>query len=308
MGATTLTVRCPSCGQELRAVVAPYPPTQWFPCPQCHSPVPVVVPRDPPPLYSWEVLPSLYPTLPRPQVPRWRARRAAAGALIGVVILAGVFGGVLGYYGALAPAPGNYAVSGTVDRELGGGATGPAPGATILLTEEGGKTLVQSAAPDGSFAFSGVPTGGISLNVSLPGYAPVTVDTFASSVYDAGTTGISVTLVAGGLGNGTTVSFTPFSDLESFLASIGSGVALLGLVAVVAVVAAVLTLRQDRPALGVVGGGAGLLAPLALYLLDLGAAFPGLVLASSLLAAFGGFALGLRAVEMGQTGPAPESD
>jgi len=308
MGATTLAVRCPACGEELRAVVAPQPPTQWFPCPHCHSPVPVVVPRDLPVLYSWEVLPNLYPTLPRPRVPRWRARRAAAGALLAIVLLAGLFGGVLSYYGLAALSPGSYPVSGTVDRELAGGGTVPAAGATVILTEEGGRTLNQTVAADGSFAFSGVPGGGISLNVTLSGYGPVTVGTFASPVYDAGTTGISVTLGIGGLANSTSVSLSPFTDLESFLASIGSGIAILGLAAVVAAVAAVLTLRRDRPAIGVVGGGAGLLAPLALYLLSLATAFPALVAASALLAGFGGFALALRAVELGQTGPAAGSD
>jgi hypothetical protein len=308
MGATTLAVRCPVCGQELRAVVTPSPPTQWFPCPHCRSPVPVVVPRDPPPLYSWEVLPNLYPPLPRPRVPRWRARRAVAGALIGVVVLAGVFGGVLSYYGIVASTPGSYPVTGTVDRAVLGGGVAPAVGATVTLTEEGGRTLSETTALDGSFSFSGVPTGGIALNVSLSGYAPVTVDTFASSVYDAGTTGILVTLGFGSVGNGTTMSLTPFTNLESFLASIGSGIVLLGLVAVVAAVAAVLTLRQDRPALGVIGGGAGLLAPLALYLLALATPFPAVIASSAILAALGGFALAIRAAELGQTGPAEGSD
>ena len=308
MGATSLGVRCPACGEELQAVVAPHPPTQWFPCPHCHSPVPVVVPRDPPVLYSWEVLPDLYPPLPRPRVPRWRARRAAAGALLGVVLLAGVLGGVLTYYGLEALSPGSYTVSGSVDRETPGGGTAPAAGATVTLTEDGGRTLTEVVASDGSFSFAGVPSGGISLDVRLAGYAPVTVDTFSSPVYNAGTTGISVTLEPGGAGNSTTVSLSPFLNLESLLASIGSGIALLALVAVVAAVAAILTLRMDRPALGVVGGGAGLMAPLALYLLALATAFPVLVDASALLAGFGGFALALRAIELGQTGPAPGPD
>ncbi|MGC2360173.1 MAG: hypothetical protein WA691_07740, partial [Thermoplasmata archaeon] len=71
MATSTVYLRCPACGGDLRVVLASEPATQWFPCPHCRTPVPAVVPRDPPPLYSWEVLPGLYPALPRPRVPRW---------------------------------------------------------------------------------------------------------------------------------------------------------------------------------------------------------------------------------------------
>ncbi|MGC2788982.1 MAG: hypothetical protein WA547_02845, partial [Thermoplasmata archaeon] len=86
MATSTVYLRCPACGGDLRVVLASEPATQWFPCPHCRTPVPAVVPRDPPPLYSWEVLPGLYPALPRPRVPRWRARRAAAAALLVVAV------------------------------------------------------------------------------------------------------------------------------------------------------------------------------------------------------------------------------
>lgn len=306
MAGPTVSIRCPSCGQDIVVVLAPSPPTQWFPCPHCRTPVPVVVPRDPPPLYTWEVLPGLYPALPRPRRPRWRARRAAAGALLAVLVLALTFAGILAYYGVLAPTPGSYTVSGTVDREVGDGRASPAAGAEVLLTEEGGRQQIGYAGPDGQFVFSAVPTGGLTLNFSLAGYAPVEVASFVSPVYNAGTEGIVVTLAPGGLGNGTTVALSAFPDLESFLASIGSAVALLGIVAAVAGVAAVGTLRYDRPALGVVGGGAGLLAPLGLYLLALGPVFPIVAAATAALAAFGAFALALRAIEMAQSGPAPD--
>jgi hypothetical protein len=232
----------------------------------------------------------------------------AFAGLVGVVVLAAALGAVLGYYGVAAAAPGSYPVSGTVDRTLPGGGTAPAVGATVTLTKDGGGTISETTAPNGAFSFSGVPTGGIALTVNLSGYAPVTVDTFASSVYDAGTTGILVTLGFGGAGNGTTVSLSPFTNLESLLAAIGSGIVLLGLVAVVAGVAAVLTLRHDRPVLGVIGGGAGLLAPFALYLSQLSAPFPTLVAASAILAALGGFVLMLRAAELAWTSPAEGSD
>jgi hypothetical protein len=308
MAAPTVAIRCPSCGQELSVVLAPSPPTQWFPCPHCRTPVPVVVPRDPPPLYSWEVLPGLYPALPRPRRPRWRARQAAAAALLAVLVLSIALAGVLGYYGMLAPTSGDYTVSGTVVEDLGGGRTAPAAGAVVVLTPEGQAPRTEYAGAQGVFNFLGVPTGGLTLNFSLPGYSPVEVDTFVSPVYDAGTQGILVTLEPGGAGSGTTVAFSAFPDLETFLASIGSGVLLLGIVAVVAGVAVVGTLRGDRPALGVVGGGAGLLAPLGLYLLALAPVFPLVLDATAALAAFGAFALALRTVEMAQTGPAPGPD
>lgn len=307
MDTPSVTLRCPACGQDLRVVLAPAPPTQWFSCPHCRNPVPVVVPRDPAPLYSWEVYPGLYPALPRPRPPRWRPRRVATVALAGVFVLALTFGGVLAYEGVLAAAPASYVVSGTVATEAAGGAAVPAAGARVALTEDSGATLVRTTAADGSFVFGGVPAGGIALNVSFPGYAPVEVETFASPVYNAGTQGISVVLVAGGAGGGSTLALSAFPSLESFLATVGGGAVLLGLVAGVAAAATVLTVRKDRPAVGVVGGGAGLLAPVALYLLGLAPVFPLLLVASGLLASLGSFALTIRSIALYQTGAAAGS-
>jgi hypothetical protein len=305
MSATTVALRCPACGQDLLAVLAPAPPTQWFPCPHCRSPVPVVRPRDPPPLYSWEVLPGLYPALPRPRAPRWRPQRVAAVGLVAIVVLAVLFAAVLGYYAVAAAAPGQYSVAGTVFAETAGGSTRPMAGASVTIDEEGGGTATTSTGLDGGFGVGSVPTGGITVHVTATGYASAVVGTFASPVYNAGTTGLSIVLVPSGSGNSTNTSLTPFPDLESFLASIGTGVVLLGVVAVIALIAAILTLRQDRPALGVVGGGAGLVAPLALYLLALGTAFPSVTAATTALAAFGGFTLALRTIELGQSVPGP---
>ncbi len=285
-------------------VLALSPPTQWFPCTNCHVPVPVVVPRDPPPLFAWEVFPGLYPTLPRPRLPRWRARSVTAVALFAVVVLAVAFGGVFAFYGYVAASPASYEVSGTVYAISAGGTVGPAAGAQVLLTENGGGRLGTTTGLGGVFGFSGVPAGGVVLNVTLSGYAPAEVDTFVSAVYDAGTQGISVTLAPGGPSNGSTLVLSAFPSLESFLASLGAAVALLGLVTVVALVAGWETRRHDRPALGVVGGGAGITAPVALYLLGLAPVFPYLFGATALLAAFGAFALSVRAVELAQTGPA----
>jgi len=224
-------------------------------------------------------------------------------ALIAVAVLAVVLGGFLAALGTEAPASGSYAVSGTVFERVAGGGVLPAVGASVVLTDESPTHQTVLTSASGGFSFSGVPTGGISLNITQPGYAAVSLVTFASSVYDAGTTGLSVTLTPGSSANVTTLALTPFPDLESFLASIGSGVLLLGLVAVVGGVAAVVTARSDRPAVGVVGGAAGVLAPLALYFLALGGVFPTLISGSAVLAAVGAFAVTTRTFEIYQMGP-----
>lgn len=303
MASSPLLRRCPTCGEAVAVVLAPGPPTQWFPCPHCRTPFPVVVPRDPPPLYSWEVVPGLYPPLPRPRVPRWNPRRAAVAALVGVVLLTLVFASAFVYLGLAAGSSGTFAVSGTVYRSLGSGVV-PAAGATVVLTKDSGGQLETTTLADGSFAFSGVPSGGVAINISLPAYVPVIVSTFVSSVYDAGTTGLTVTLTPGPSGTPTAISLSPFANLESFLASVGVAAVLFAAVAAVAAAAAWGTRRQDRPALGVVGGAAGLLAPTVLYLLEIGTAFPLLTAATAAVAGFGAFALALRTVELARTSPA----
>lgn len=305
MATTTVTVRCPRCGQDLSVAVAPAPPTQWFPCPNCHVPVPVVVPRDLPPLYSWEVIPGLYPVLPRPRRPRWRARTAAGFALVGVVVLAAAFGGLLAYLGFVAAEPGSYQVSGTV-FEMQGSQVVPAAGALVVLTNDEGAQQSATTGVDGTFEFAGVPSGGVTLNVSASGYAPVVVQTFVSSVYDAGSQGLTVTLVPGGASAVTTNDLTLFPDLETLLATIGGAVVLFGIVAGVAAIAAVAVLRRGSAALGVVGGAAGLFAPATIYLLGLGSIFPVVSAATASLAACGAFALTVEAIEL-YRGGIPES-
>lgn len=263
-----------------------------------------MVPRDLPPLYTWEVAPELYPTLPRPRAPRWSPRRASAAALLAVVVIAVAFGGLLSYYGTVAAGPASYTVSGTVLAQRPSGGTGVASGARVVLTEDGGAQLSQLTSANGTFRFADVPAGGDALNITMPGYAPVEVDTFANPVYNAGTEGITVTLAPGTAAHGSTVTLSQFPDLETFLASIGSAVALFGIVAIVAGAAALLTLREDRATLGVIGGGAGLTAPFVFYLLGLDPVFPLVLAASTALAAFGSFALMIRAVDLFLTGPA----
>jgi hypothetical protein len=268
--------------------------------------VPVVVPRDPPPLYSWEVMPGLYRAVAPPRIPRWRVRQLAAWALLGTAIGAVALAGIFGYYAAIAPTPGNFTVAGTVELQSSSGGADPVGGAHVTATVDSGASYSTSTDGSGGFTFPDLPSGGVSLEVTYAGYSPVTVDVFVSTLYTAGATGTVIVLSPGSASNGSSYTLTPFPDLEQFVAAIGSGVAVLGLVAILAGYAAVVTLRADRPALGVVAGGAGLLAPFALLLLSLGSVFPFVVAGSATLTVLGGFALSIRAVQMAQTGPAPD--
>jgi hypothetical protein len=301
MAGPGVSVRCPSCGTDLRAFPAPEPPTQWFPCPHCRTAVPVVVPRDPPPLYSWEVLPGLYPPLGRPRSSRWRIAPAVAIALAVVAVASAALAGALAVDGAEAAKAGSYTVSGMVERATVGGEV-PAAGAVVNVTDDAGALAPYHTLADGRFSFAGIPSGGVSINVTLTGYAPITVLTFVSPVYDAGTQGIVVQLSPGTESNGTTVEFAPFSDLESFLASVYGSAALLGIAAVVAGAAAVAVPRRRFRTAGVVGGSAGLGVPAVVYLFGLFPAFPLVAAGTSVAAGFGAFALGVTVVELYRAG------
>jgi len=299
MAGAGVAVRCPACGTELRAFLAPAPPTQWFPCPHCRRAVPVVVPRDPPPLYSWEVLPGLYPPLSPPRAPRVRIGRSVAVALVAVAIVAGALAGALALYGVAATAPGTYSVSGTV---VGPGGS-PLIGATVLLTDNNGGTYSSNTGVGGGFSFSGLPSGGVSINASYPGDAPTTVFTFVSPVYDAGSSGLTIELAHGNLSNWTSQALAPFPTLESFLASVIGATALLAFAAIVAGGAAWFTVGGRSRTAGVIGGGAGLAVPAVLFLLGLFPAFPVVAGVTAIAAGGGAFAIVVGAAELYRAGP-----
>jgi len=263
----------------------------------------VVVPRDPPPLYSWEVVPELYPPLPLPRRPRVPLPRLARATLVGVVVLAVVSAAILATYGTEATGPASYTVSGTVYLEWktnGYGPGGVRP--TVLLTVDNGRTFVNQTNTDGQFSFSNVPVGGITLNVTAPGFASTTVYTFASPVYNAGTTDLSITLDQNPA-NATTVTLSQFPNLETFLASIGSAIVLLGIVALIAGIAVARPKPTDRPAIGVAAGVAAMLIPVVLYFLALDGLFDLLTVVTAILGGFGAFAATVGAIEVYQRGP-----
>lgn len=289
-------------------MLAPEPPTQWFPCPHCRAPIPAVVPRDPPPLYSWEVLPGLYPELPRPRLPRWRVRPAVAAALLVVAVVCAALTAGLVYATWDASQPGTFTVNGTIVHPGTGGGTEPLAGAEVTLANDANRTTGTTTGFDGTFSFGSVPAGGVTLNVSAAGYAPITVYTFVSNIYSAQSTGLEIELLPGSAANGSVIALTPFPDLEQFLASTGAAAALLAIIALVAGFAAIATVRRDRPALGVVGGAAGILSPLTLVYLSLSSALPLVEELTAIAAGAGAFTLALRAIQIGQTGPAPDPD
>lgn len=305
------TVRCPRCGGFLTAYPWPAPPTQWVACPHCRTPVPVVLPRERPPLFSWEVYPGLYPPLPPLRSTRWRTRGLATAVLLASVIVAAGLGGMLVYEGWAAMAPRSFAVGGTVyESPTGGPGVEPAAGATVTLVDDAGATYSVVTGSTGSFSFEGIRPGGVELNVTLAGYSTVLVQTFVSAVYVAGGSpgGLAIVLDPGPASNETVVDLTPFPSLESFVATIWSGAALLGLAAIVAGVAAVVTWRADRPAPGVAGGAAMIAAPLALEILSVGVVEPLVVDVSLALAALGAVVLVVRGLELVQSSAPADLD
>ncbi|MFY9716340.1 MAG: hypothetical protein WAK40_00150, partial [Thermoplasmata archaeon] len=194
-----------------------------------------------------------------------------------------------------------YTVSGVAEK-VNGGVLSAAAFANVALTENGGTVVAESADAQGRFSFSGIPSGGVELNVTTANYAPSTLYTFADAVYDSGTIGLTVLLFPSAEANYTSVALAPFPNLESFLASVDGAAALLGIAAIVAGAAAIAAWRQTFRTAGVLGGGAGVAAPAALYFLGLFPALPVVAAGTAVAAGFGMFALGVTALDLYRAG------
>jgi hypothetical protein len=304
MSPPTAPARCPSCGTEFRAVLAPTSATQWFACPTCHQPVPVVPPRELPPLYAWEVVPGLYPPLAPLRPPRWRLARVAAVALAVAAALAAVSAGVLAYEAYVATEPAGYAVSGVVYQPARG-TLDPVSGATVTLWSNGNVLAKDTTGPLGTFEFLNVPAGGIELNATAVGLGSSVVYTFASDSYSTQTRGLEVVL-PGPAGGQTVTTLTPFGDLETLLAYTGGAAVLLGAAALVAVAGAVAVRRPEGATLGVIGSGAAVSVPLLLVLLSVSTAYPAAAIVAGIAGGAGGFALVLTTVEVASRPPPVE--
>ncbi|MCI4325158.1 MAG: carboxypeptidase regulatory-like domain-containing protein [Thermoplasmata archaeon] len=307
MSGVLVTIRCPRCA---RFLVAPAPASAepaWFSCPHCAQPVPVVAPRDPPPLFSWEVYPHLYPPAGPPKVPGpGVARLLTALLLTATVVLAGLAGG-LGWAGADSLSPGGFEVRGVVEHDLG--AATPLAGVTVNLTSETGAATTTTAS-DGTFSFPHVPAGGVTLNFTDPGFAPVVIQLFASQLYSTAGIGspVNVEMSPGEPGNVTDVALTPFGDLAGYLTSLWSASALLALGAVVAAVGTIAAYRERRLPFAVAGAGAAVAAPIAPGLLSVMGAFPVVTWFAALAVAVGAVALGLGTVRLATRGRPPDDD
>jgi hypothetical protein len=302
MSPPTATARCPSCGTELRAALGPSPTTQWFPCPTCHQPVPFVPPRELPPLFSWEVVPGLYPPLAAPRPPRWRIATVAAIALAAAAVLSAVSAGLLAYDGYVASEPATYLVSGAVYRPSGNLLV-PLVGATVALSSNGEAYASTTTGTTGTFSFPRVPAGGIELNVTASGYGPLVVYTFASRSYSTQTQGLALSLSPGTPDNQTVTALTPFGDLETLLAYAGGSAVLLGLAAATSAVGAIALRRPEGAAPGVIGAGAAVAVPALLVLLSVAGAFPVAAYVGGAVGGAGGFSLALTTVMVASRPP-----
>ncbi len=258
----------------------------------------MVASRPLPPLYTWEVVPDLYPALPLPRRPRFRPARLAAVALVAVSVLALVLAGLLAFYGVEASAPRSFTVSGNVEGPGFGGTIQPISGAHVVLTGEAGYRAITTTSVSGAFDFAGVPSGGVNLTVTAVGYTNATVATFVSPVYDAGSTGLVIEMESGGAGNRTVTVLSPFPDLETFLATVGGAAVVFVVAGAVAIVGALRVARADAAVLGVLAGGAGAALPAVVYLLALGTPFPWFALGTAVAGGFGAFAIAIEAAAL----------
>ncbi|MCI4349269.1 MAG: carboxypeptidase-like regulatory domain-containing protein [Thermoplasmata archaeon] len=298
MFAEPVPLRCTACGRLLVATSPVAVSATWVACPSCGRPVAVVHPRDPPPLFSWEVYPHLYPALP--PVPRASGSLRTLSLVVLVaasVLLAGVAIALV-LEGAFAFGPGPYAVRGSI--ETGGLPNGPfyIPGATIVVHDERGLVGTTMSDAAGAFRIGGLAPGRVTLDVSARGYAPAHAITFVSSVYASSGTDadpLGITLTYGSPSSNVTqesaLAGASFSNLEEFIANLLSSAVLLAIGLTIALAGVLTIARNSRPAVGAAGAAAAAGAPVALFVLGIATPFP-------LLAGLGGLGmlLGLTAL------------
>ncbi len=249
--------RCPRCGTEFHAY---HPPQSrgvgWSYCPSCGQPTPILPLRDPPPLFSWEVYPELYPAPRGPRQPDPRTRRLLAGSVLVAALLLLGLAAATSTLGALSYGPYHHEVGGNVVAlDPVTGALVPLPGAQVNLTGLSGPNSTTSAA-GGGFSFSQVPTGEHTLGVAAPGYGPVSLELFLSPFFvspQGNLTDLEVVLIPSTGGAVRALVSSPFPDLENYLATLLSVSVLQALAGAVGVWGAYSIARGRPPSRGVVG-------------------------------------------------------
>jgi hypothetical protein len=304
--AAPVTLRCPRCGNYLLAV-PPYPgATALTRCPHCSATLPFVAPRDPAPLYSWEVHPGLYSmgSLPKPPS-RWTKPALAAILVAGVIFLA-VLGGWLTWVGNEALRPGSVTVGGQIRSTQSPGL--PITDAHVSIQGENGFTAHVVTDANGRFAVPRVPFGGVELDAAAAGYSPLHVELFASPVYTSvagGMGNLGIGLAPGNASNSTSVSTTPFPTLESLVATLLSGTGLFVIGALVGAFGAWAAWRGRLP-MAVAAGATLVAAPAVIPLLGLLSVTPALAELGFLPLPLGLMALLLTVPALARQEPPPE--
>jgi hypothetical protein len=296
-----VTVRCPGCGAYVAAPATAPTAATYATCPHCSTTVPIVAPRDPPPLFTWEVFPSVYPSLPVPRAPGARLLSVVGIALLVATVLLAGTAGFLVWNGVEAVGPGTFQLQGTVVHDPGGsGGAQPVAGASVNVSGESGMHALVVTNASGEFLIAGIPAGGVFVNVTAPGFNSVLLEIFLSSIYTSTSPGsaLIVTLTASTGTTSTTVVQSPFPSLENLLASLGSAAVLLGMAAIIAGLGARAALRRGRVTHAVVGGAAALVAPAALFALGETVVFPYLEIPTVVLAALGALAVSLALIPL----------
>ncbi len=267
--------------------------------------MPIVPARAVPPRYTWEVHPGLYPVQPSLHPPRFRWRRLVVAVLIPIVLVGFALVGITGYYDYGLGQPGTFAVSGTV---LGAGGSALAGAHVVLDKIVNGVAVPTSTSTttelDGTFDFAaGVPTGYLVFNVteSAGALSPwILVVSYVSPSYDAGSTGIVVSFANSVAGSNQTIDLSPYglSAIAYVPDYVGSAGAIAGIGALIALGGAIAVRRADRPAMGIVGGAAGLGIFAGFLATGAGYAFPLLLLVSAAGATLGAFGFSIAWIEL----------
>jgi hypothetical protein len=269
--------------------------------------VPVLAPRDPAPLFSWEVYPHLYPQLTAPRSPAQQIPRIGLATLFALLLFFAGVAGLLAYEGAYSLAPSHYTIAGVVVAN----GTGPLAGTTVRITGENSFDESVLTNASGTFTFSGVPAGGMTLNATHPRLGFVAVQFFLTPLYQA-VSGNPMQLVltfnapSSGASAATSIE-SPFPDLETFVSSLWAGA---GIVAIAALVVGlgVRAVRRGRPpTLAVAGGIAAVLVPVAVTELGLTGVFPYSWLVSVVAVVLGIVTAVLFLLLMARTGPSPSA-